>query len=53
VLVDSGSPQEASMALDSVNILDAFAILIWLVALMLVLVAVALLCPQPQRVVLK
>jgi hypothetical protein len=38
---------------DSVNIVDAFAIVVWLVVLMLVLVAVALLCPQPQRVVLK
>jgi hypothetical protein len=49
--VDSGYPQEASMAQDSEDILDAFAIVVWLVVLMLLLVAVALPCPQPRRVV--
>jgi hypothetical protein len=51
VPVDSGSPQKASMAHDSKDILDAFAIVVWLVVLMLVRVAVALPCPQPRRVV--
>ena len=51
VPVDSGSPQEASMAQDSEDILDAFAIVVWSVVLMLLLVAVALPCPQPRRVV--
>jgi hypothetical protein len=41
VPVDSGSPQEASMAHNSEDILDAFAIVVWLVVLMLLLVAVA------------
>jgi hypothetical protein len=49
--VDSGSPQEASMAHNSEDILEAFAIVVWLVVLMLLLVAVALPCPLPQRVV--
>jgi hypothetical protein len=49
--VDSGSPQEASMARDSEDIIDSFAIAVWLVVLMLLLVAVALLCQQPRRVV--
>jgi hypothetical protein len=49
VPVDSGSPQEASMAHDSEDILDAFAIVVWLVDLMLLLVAVALSCPQPRH----
>jgi hypothetical protein len=43
--VDSGSPQEASMVLDSDEALEAFTIVVWLVVLMLLLVAVALLCP--------
>jgi hypothetical protein len=33
VPVDSGSPQEASMVHDSEDILDAFAIIVWLVVL--------------------
>jgi hypothetical protein len=51
MLVDSGSTQEASMAHDFEDILDVFAIVVWLVVLVLVLMKVALLCPQPQRVV--
>jgi hypothetical protein len=41
VPVDSGSPQEASMVHNSEDILDAFAIVVWLVVLMLLLVVVA------------
>jgi hypothetical protein len=51
VPVDSGSPQEASMALYSDEALETFTIVVWLVALMLLLVAVALPCPQPQRAI--
>jgi hypothetical protein len=51
VPVDSGSPQEASMAHDTEDIIVSFAIAVWLVVLMLLLVVVALLCPQPRRVV--
>jgi hypothetical protein len=51
VLVNSGSPQEASMALDPDNVLEVFTILVWATVLMLVLMAVALPCPQPRRVV--
>jgi hypothetical protein len=51
VPVESGSPQEASMVLDSDEALEAFTIVVWLVVLMLFLVAVALPCPQPRRVV--
>jgi hypothetical protein len=39
------------MVLDSNEALEAFTIVVWLVALMLFLVAVVLLCPQPRRVV--
>jgi ABC-type Fe3+ transport system permease subunit len=35
----------------SEDILDAFAIVVWLVVLMLLLVAVVLPCSQPRRVV--
>jgi hypothetical protein len=49
--VDSGSPQEASMALDSDDVLKVFTILVWATVLMLDLVAVVLPCPQPRRVV--
>jgi hypothetical protein len=49
--VNSGSPQEASMALDPDNVLEVFTILVWATVLMLVLMAVALPCPQPRRVV--
>jgi hypothetical protein len=45
--VESGSPQEASMVLDSDEAVEAFTVVVWLVALMLFLVAVALPCPQP------
>jgi hypothetical protein len=48
VPVESGSPQEASMVLDSGEALEAFTIVVWLVALMLFLMAVALPCPQPR-----
>jgi hypothetical protein len=41
VPVDSGSPQEASMALDSDDVLEVFTILVWATVLMLFLVAVA------------
>jgi hypothetical protein len=51
VPVDSGSPQEASMVPDSDEALEAFSIVVWLVVLMFLLVAVALSCPQPRRVV--
>jgi hypothetical protein len=51
VPVDSGSPQEASMVLDSDEALESFTIIVWAVVLMLLLVAVALPCPQPRRVV--
>jgi hypothetical protein len=51
VPVESGLPQEASMVLDSDEPLEAFTIVVWLVVLMLLLVVVALPCPQPRRVV--
>jgi hypothetical protein len=51
VPMDSGSPQEASMAQESEDMLNAFAIVVWSVVLMLLLVAVALPCTQPRRVV--
>jgi hypothetical protein len=51
VPVHSGSPQEASMVLDSDEALEAFTIVVWLVVLMLLIVAVALPCPQPRHVV--
>jgi hypothetical protein len=51
VPVDSGSPQEAFIVLDSDEALEAFTVIVWLTVLMLVLVAVALSCPQPRRVV--
>jgi hypothetical protein len=51
VPVDSGSPQEASMALDSDDVLEVFTILVWATILMLFLVVVVLLCPQPRHVV--
>jgi hypothetical protein len=51
VHVDSGSPQEASMAQDSEAILDAFGVVVWLVVLMFLLMVVVLACPQPRRVV--
>jgi hypothetical protein len=49
--MDSGSPQEASMAQESEDMLNAFAIVVWSVVLMLLLVALALPCTQPRRVV--
>jgi hypothetical protein len=51
VPVDSRPPQEASIAQDSEDILDVFAIVVWLVVLMFLLMAVALPCPQPRCVV--
>jgi hypothetical protein len=51
VPVDSGSPQEASMTLYSDEALEAFTIVVWSLVLVLFLVAVALPCPQPRRVV--
>jgi hypothetical protein len=39
------------MVLNSDEALEAFTIVVWLVALMLFLVAVALPCPLPRRVV--
>jgi hypothetical protein len=51
VSVNSGSPQEASMVLGSDEALEAFTIIVCLVVLMFLLVAVALSCPQPRRVV--
>jgi hypothetical protein len=51
VLVDSGSPQEASMALDFDDVLEVSTVLVWATVLMLFLVAVALPCRQPRRVV--
>jgi hypothetical protein len=51
VLVDSRSPQEASMALDSDDGLEVFTVLVWATVLMLFLVALVLPCPQPRRVV--
>jgi hypothetical protein len=49
--MDSGSPQEASMVLDSDDVLEVFTILMWDTILMLVLVVVALPCPQHRHVV--
>jgi hypothetical protein len=51
VPMESGSPQEASMVLDSNEALEAFTIVVWLVVLMLLLMVVVLPCPQPRRVV--
>jgi hypothetical protein len=42
MLVDSGSPQEDSMTWYSDEALEAFAIVVWSLALVLFLVAVAL-----------
>jgi hypothetical protein len=39
------------MVLDSDEALEAFTIVVWLVALMLFLVEVALPCPQARRVI--
>jgi hypothetical protein len=49
VPVDSGSPQEASMTWYSDEALEAFAIIVWSLALVLFLVAVALPCPLCRR----
>jgi hypothetical protein len=47
VPVDSGFSHDASMAQDSEAILDALGVVVWLVVHMLLLVVVALPCPQP------
>jgi hypothetical protein len=49
VPVDSGSPQGASMMWYSDEALEAFAIVVWSLDLVLFLVTVALLCPLPRR----
>jgi hypothetical protein len=49
VLVDSGFPQEASMTWYSDEALKAFAIIVWSLALLLFLMAVALPYPLPHR----
>jgi hypothetical protein len=49
VPVDSGSPQRASMAWYSDEALEAFAIVVWSLAFVLFLVAVALPCPLCRR----
>jgi hypothetical protein len=51
VPVESRSPQEASMTLYFDEALEAFTIVVWSLVLVLFLVAVALPCPQPRRVV--
>jgi hypothetical protein len=49
VPVDSGSPQGASMTWYSEEALEAFSIVVWSLALLLFLVAVALPCPLRRR----